>query len=178
MSSQHSHLYEFGEFRLDTVSRRLLHGNQIVTLTGKVLDLLVVLVESNGRILGKEELIKAVWPDTYVEEGNLTQNISVLRKTLADGASIRVYIETIPRQGYRFIVPVREVGATDEEIVTVDRTRSRLVVEEEIGSFAVASDSALWGGGELGRSCDLVFDRPAARDPAGQLARGAAICKP
>jgi TolB-like protein/DNA-binding winged helix-turn-helix (wHTH) protein len=100
-----------------------------------VLDLLVVLVESNGRILGKEELMKAVWPDTYVEEGNLTQNISVLRKALAAGASIRDYIETIPRQGYRFIAPVREAGSIDEEIVTVDRTQSRLVVNEETRSL-------------------------------------------
>ena len=131
MSLRHGHLYEFGEFRLDTVSRRLLQGKQIVALTAKVVDLLVVLVESNGRILGKEELMKAVWPDTYVEEGNLTQNISVLRKALAAGATTENYIETVPRQGYRFIAPVREAGSTDEEIVTVDRTQSRLVIEEQ-----------------------------------------------
>src|SRR5215831_15190696 len=82
MSVQGGHLYEFGEFRLDTVSRRLLQGHQIVTLTPKVLDLLIALVEGQGKILGREELMRRLWPDTYVEEGNLTQNISVLRKAL------------------------------------------------------------------------------------------------
>ena len=85
MSLQGGHLYEFGEFRLDTISRRLLQGSQIVTLTPKVLDLLIALVESQGQILGKEDLMRRLWPDTYVEEGNLTQNISVLRRTLAAG---------------------------------------------------------------------------------------------
>lgn len=134
MSQQRGHLYEFGEFRLDTVSRRLLREGQIVKLTPKVLDLLVVLVESRGRILGKEELLKTVWPDTYVEEANLTQNISVLRSALAAGTTIADYIDTIPRQGYRFIAPVREVGSTSEEIITVDRTKTRLVVEDETSS--------------------------------------------
>jgi TolB-like protein/DNA-binding winged helix-turn-helix (wHTH) protein len=135
MSLQRGHLYEFGEFRLDTVSRRLLHEDQIVKLTPKVFDLLVVLVESEGRILGKEELLKTVWPDTYVEEGNLTQNISVLRNALAAGGRIADYIDTVPRQGYRFISPVREIGSTSEETVTADRTKTRLVVEEETSSL-------------------------------------------
>jgi TolB-like protein/DNA-binding winged helix-turn-helix (wHTH) protein len=134
MSVQGRHLYEFGEFRLDTVSRRLLQGDQIVTLTPKVLDLLIALVEGQGKILRKEELMTRLWPDTYVEEGNLTQNISVLRKVLAAGspADVESYIETVPRHGYRFIPPVRDVGTATEEVVTVDRTHSRLVVEEEL----------------------------------------------
>jgi DNA-binding winged helix-turn-helix (wHTH) protein/TolB-like protein len=136
MSEQGGHLYEFSEFRLDTISRRLLQGSEIVTLTPKVLDLLIALVESQGKILGKEELMRRLWPDTYVEEGNLTQNISVLRRTLAAGSPVEVenYIETIPRHGYRFIPPVREVGTATEEILTVDRTHSRLVVEEAVSS--------------------------------------------
>jgi TolB-like protein/DNA-binding winged helix-turn-helix (wHTH) protein len=128
MSLEPGHLYEFGEFRLDTVSRRLIRDGQIVPLTAKGFDLLVVLLQSDGRILGKEELLKAVWPDTYVEEGNLTQNISILRKTLAAGAAMGEYIDTIPRQGYRFTAPVRKIPATSEEVITVDRTRSRLVI--------------------------------------------------
>jgi DNA-binding winged helix-turn-helix (wHTH) protein len=73
------------------------------------LDLLIALVESQGTTLGKEELMRRLWPDTYVEEGNLTQNISVLRKALAAGspAEVENYIETVPRHGYRFIPPVR-----------------------------------------------------------------------
>ncbi|MBI3679065.1 MAG: winged helix-turn-helix domain-containing protein [Acidobacteria bacterium] len=136
MSVQRGHLYEFGEFRLDTVSQRLLHGNQIVTLTPKVFDLLAVLVQSQGRILSKEELMKAVWPDTYVEEGNLTQNISVLRKTLGAGATIEDYIETIPRQGYRFIAPV---------IVEEETSRSRLRLGVIFGLMAlILAGAATW----------------------------------
>jgi TolB-like protein/DNA-binding winged helix-turn-helix (wHTH) protein/Flp pilus assembly protein TadD len=134
MSQQNGHLYEFGEFRLDTVSRRLLRDGQIVKLTPKVFDLLVVLVENQSRILGKEELLRTVWPDAYVEEGNLAQNISVLRNALAAGTTIADYIDTIPRQGYRFIAPVREIGSASEEIITADRTQTRLVVEEENSS--------------------------------------------
>src|SRR5437016_12726605 len=111
MSLQQGRLYAFGPFRLDTVSRRLLHGGQFVTLTPKVFDLLVVLVESQGRVLGKDELMKTVWPDTFVEEGNLTQNISVLRKALAAGATDAEYIETIPRQGYRFAAPFETIAS-------------------------------------------------------------------
>src|SRR5215472_3042658 len=137
MSVQGGHLYEFGEFRLDTVSRRLLQGHQIVTLTPKVLDLLIALVEGQGKILGREELMRRLWPDTYVEEGNLTQNISVLRKALAAGAPTEAenYIETVPRLGYRFIPQVSEVETATDEIVTLDRTHSRLVVEEGTGGL-------------------------------------------
>ena len=136
MAVQRGHLYEFGEFQLDTISRRLMLGSEIVTLTPKVLDLLIALVESQGKILGKGDLMGRLWPETYVEEGNLTQNISVLRKALAAGSPVEVesYIETVPRHGYRFIPPVREVGTAIEEILTVDRTHSRLVVEEEVTS--------------------------------------------
>ena len=154
MSLEPGHLYEFGEFRLDTVSRRLIRDGQIVPLTAKGFDLLVVLLQSDGRILGKEELLKAVWPDTYVEEGNLTQNISILRKTLAAGAAMGEYIDTIPRQGYRFTAPVREIPPTSEEVITVDRTRSRLVITiprlrrwplAAAVLLAVLLFSALWG---------------------------------
>ena len=119
MPLQHGRLYEFGQFRLDTVSRRLLDDGRIVTLTPKVFDLLVVLVASQGRILGKDELMKTVWPDTFVEEGNLTQNISVLRKALSAGGAD--YIETIPKQGYRFAAPVTELESVSKHGFPVRR---------------------------------------------------------
>lgn len=133
MSLQHGHLYEFGKFRLDPVSRRLLLNGQIVALTPKALDLLVVLVENQGRTVGKEELLKAVWPDTFVEEGNLTQNVSALRKTLAAGAVDEEYILTVPREGYRFIAPVREPDSVNVELASVDRTETQLILGEETG---------------------------------------------
>lgn len=110
MSLPRGHLYEFGKFRLDTVSRRLLREGQIVTLTPKAVDLLVALIENTGRTVSKEELLKAVWPGTYVEEGNLTQNISVLRKALGVDAADGECILTVPREGYRFIAAVSESG--------------------------------------------------------------------
>jgi TolB-like protein/DNA-binding winged helix-turn-helix (wHTH) protein/Tfp pilus assembly protein PilF len=158
MSVQGGRLYEFGEFHLDAVSRRLLQGNQIVTLTPKVFDLLIALVEGQGKILGKEELMRRLWPDTYVEEGNLTQNISVLRKALAAGSpgDVERYIETVPRHGYRIIPPVREVGAT-EEILTLERTHSLLVAEKE-----------LTGSPETGESPVRVDQRSPIRNPRAQ----------
>ncbi len=99
--------YSFGPFRLDSVRRVLLRGGEIVPLMPKGVDLLVVLVENAGSVVPKEELIKAVWQDAFIEEGNLTQNISVLRKTLGSDPAGVTYVETIPKRGYRFLAPVR-----------------------------------------------------------------------
>ena len=95
--------YEFGPFRLDAARRLLFRQDQTIPLTPKVLHTLLVLVENSGRVVSKDELMKVVWPDTFVEEGNLTQNISVLRKVLGENPGDHTYIETIPKQGYRFI---------------------------------------------------------------------------
>ena len=98
-----SHFYEFGPFRLDPARRLLFRQDQVIPLTPKVLHTLLVLVENSGRVVSKDELMKAVWPDTFVEEGNLTQNISMLRKVLGENPGEHIYIETVPKQGYRFI---------------------------------------------------------------------------
>ena len=90
---------EFGPFRLDLERRRLLRGGYVVPLTPKVLDLLVLLVSSPGQPLQKDELMKALWPDTTVEEGNLTQTVSLLRKALGTAPDGRDYIETLPKRG-------------------------------------------------------------------------------
>ncbi|HKX33307.1 MAG TPA: winged helix-turn-helix domain-containing protein, partial [Blastocatellia bacterium] len=86
----------------------LLHEGKPVSLTPKVFDLLLVLVKHQGRLLEKDELMRAVWPDTVVEEANLSANISILRKALGDGLNGQSLIETVPKRGYRFIAPVRE----------------------------------------------------------------------
>jgi len=98
----------FGPFRLDVISRVLLRDEIIVPVTPKALDTLVVLIASRGRVVEKEELMKAVWPDTFVEESSLTQNISLLRKTLGETPGGQSYIETIPKRGYRFVAQVTE----------------------------------------------------------------------
>ncbi|MGH9838290.1 MAG: TPR end-of-group domain-containing protein [Blastocatellia bacterium] len=103
------HRYDFGPFRLDVVMRRLHNGTEIVPLTHKAFDLLLALVQNAGQIIEKEVLIERVWPDTVVEESNLTQHIHLLRKALGQGRGEPIYIETIPGRGYRFTAGVREI---------------------------------------------------------------------
>jgi DNA-binding winged helix-turn-helix (wHTH) protein/TolB-like protein len=108
MSEQLRHFLEFDRFRINVAERQLLRGQDLVPLTPKVFDILLTLVQSSGHIVSKDDLMKQVWPDSFVEEGNLTQNISLLRKALGDGQSGHLFIETIARRGYRFIAPVHE----------------------------------------------------------------------
>ena len=90
--------YEFGPYCLDVGERVLLCDGKPVQLTPKAFDTLLVLVERSGCVVERAELLAAVWPDTYVEEQNLTFNISVLRKTLGERAGDVQYIETVPRR--------------------------------------------------------------------------------
>src|SRR5437763_24645 len=108
MSDLSSKIYTFGPFRIDFDQRRLSRAGDSVPLTPKAFDTLAVLVERQGRIVDKAELLKLVWPDAFVEENNLTQNISALRKAFGDQG----YIETIPRRGYRFMVEVEAASAS------------------------------------------------------------------
>src|SRR5262245_36572092 len=109
-SQQAKHFYEFGPFRLDDSERLLMRGAEVVQLMPKAFDLLLALLENPGRLQEKEELLRRVWPDTFVEEANLSYNISFIRKALADGEDGQRYIETVPKRGYRFVAEVREVG--------------------------------------------------------------------
>jgi DNA-binding winged helix-turn-helix (wHTH) protein/TolB-like protein len=109
MGDESKHFYEFGRFRIDTAQRLLLRDQEIVALTPKVFEMLLTLVESSGEVVSKDSLMKKVWPDTFVEEGNLTQNISLLRKALGEGQNGHPYIETVARRGYRFAAPVQAV---------------------------------------------------------------------
>jgi len=109
MNSPVKHFYEFGSFRLDLVEQRLLRDGKPVALKPKVFNLLLELVNNSGHILLKEQLMKQVWPDTFVEEHNLAVSVSTLRKTLGGDQNDCQYIETVPRRGYRFIPVVRVV---------------------------------------------------------------------
>src|SRR5258708_4035236 len=108
MSKISNCIYEFGPFRLDASERLLLRDGVAVPLTPKAFDTLLALVENSGHLVDKEELIKQVWPDTFVEEGSLTRNISVLRRLLGGDSADSRYIETLPKRGYRFVADVRE----------------------------------------------------------------------
>lgn len=103
MEQQDNRSYEFGRFRLKVAERVLLREGEIVPLTPKVFDILLMLVENCGQVVSKDDLMKRVWPSTFVEEGNLTQNISLLRKALGESPGGVQFIETVPRRGYRFV---------------------------------------------------------------------------
>lgn len=127
---QDKRFYIFGVFRIDVTERVLLNEKGSVPLTPKAFDLLLFLVENSGHILEKEELMKQVWPDSFVEENNLAQNISTLRKALGPGGA--KFIETVPKRGYRFGAEVRETGFESADLVVREHTRSRIVINEEI----------------------------------------------
>src|SRR5262249_39568910 len=99
--------YMFGPFRLDLAEHLLLRDGQPVPLTPKVFNLLTILVENNGHLIEKETLVKELWPDSFVEEGNLNRCVSVLRKALNGGSAGQAYIETVPKRGYRFVADVK-----------------------------------------------------------------------
>src|SRR5580693_3203157 len=105
--------YEFGAFVLDTIQHALLKQGTPVPLTPKTYDTLLILVQNNGRMLSKEELMQALWPDSFVEESNLTQQVSMIRKALGESASEPRYIVTVPGCGYRFTAQPN-VAADDE----------------------------------------------------------------
>ncbi|MEK7404048.1 MAG: winged helix-turn-helix domain-containing protein, partial [Acidobacteriota bacterium] len=96
-------VYEFGPFRLDPGARLLRKEGQVVPLSAKGFDILLVLVENAGKPVEKEALIRAVWPDTFVEESNLTHHMAVLRKALGEAPAGRAYIETLSKRGYQFV---------------------------------------------------------------------------
>lgn len=135
MNQSAKHFYEFGPFRLDTVERLLLRDGEEVSLTPKVFDLLLVLVENSGHIFEKDELMKAIWPGAVVEETNLTRNISTLRKALGESSDTRQYIETIPWRGYRFVASVKEVTNNNTATpITTPPSPPALSETEERGS--------------------------------------------
>jgi TolB-like protein/DNA-binding winged helix-turn-helix (wHTH) protein len=136
-------VYELGPYRLDRSARILWSGSSIVPLTPKAFELLLVLVEKPGQLVTKDELIKAVWPDTFVEESNLTSNISILRKILGTHPEGGEYIETLPKRGYRLVAAVRlaESAAEDELCAPqADEIRRRVSLR---WAFGVAAGAAM-----------------------------------
>jgi Tol biopolymer transport system component/DNA-binding winged helix-turn-helix (wHTH) protein len=109
---QNNQYYEFGPFRLAAAEHRLYRNGEVIMLPPKEFDLLLLLVQNPGQVMNRESLIKALWPNTVVEEANLNVHISALRKALAERSGEQHYIETLPRLGYRFIAPVTEVNGS------------------------------------------------------------------
>ena len=123
MHDQAGASFLFGPYELDPVEQRLLRQGLVVPLTPKAFDLLRVLVESSGRLVRKDDLIRQVWPDTFVDEANLSRVVSVLRATLADGDSTARYIETVPKRGYRFVAPVLRARQSSSSDMAAPRSR-------------------------------------------------------
>jgi DNA-binding winged helix-turn-helix (wHTH) protein/Flp pilus assembly protein TadD len=130
MATEPRIVYEFGPFRMDPDKQTLLRENVAVPVTPKAFETLLVLVRRSRDVVSKEELLEEVWPNSFVEESNLSQNIFLLRKALGDTAENRQYIVTLPGRGYRFAASVRTVTEQGEALVAQARTRTQIVIEE------------------------------------------------
>jgi DNA-binding winged helix-turn-helix (wHTH) protein/Tol biopolymer transport system component len=148
-------IYEFGPFLISAGERVLRRADRIVPLTPKCFDTLLALARHRGRVVEKEELIRAVWPDSFVEEGNLSQNIFTLRKVLGAPPEGEQYIATIPKRGYRLAVPV--VSAADSPAVRRPPWRtSYIILAAALGALALVAARWSWRSGDR-------------RDPAPQI---------
>jgi len=124
MSKRQKHLYEFGHFTLDALNRLLSRDGRPVPLQPKALDTLLLLVERWDEVLTKDELLQQLWPDSFVEEADLSQNIYVLRKALGQAEGGDELIRTVPKRGYRFVADVRELrDLEDADLIVEEQTR-------------------------------------------------------
>jgi Tol biopolymer transport system component/DNA-binding winged helix-turn-helix (wHTH) protein len=140
--------FHFGTFSLDDAERSLLRGGLPVVLTPKAFDLLVVLVRNAGHLISKEDLLREVWPDSFVEEVNLSVNISALRKALGDDQETNKLIETVPKRGYRFVEPVTVVWhepsqITEPPVSTIHHPVSAEVKHHKSGVILAVSGLAI-----------------------------------
>src|SRR6185436_8612791 len=137
MSSLSGHIHRFSDFTIDIEQKVLLRGGKAIPMAPKVFETLLALVENHGRVVLKEELMKRLWPDTFVEEANLTFNIQQLRKALGDNARSPIYIQTIARRGYRFIAAVESLSSNNSE---VQNAKPPIAIVPETGPVLVVDD--------------------------------------
>src|SRR5215213_3345742 len=121
-------IYTFGGFRLDTAEHTLRHGAEPIPLTHKAIELLILLVERRGQTLTKNELMDALWRDTYVDENNLAVTVMMLRKAFGETAFDKKFIETVPKRGYRFVAETEETTA---DLLIEKQTTTRITIEEK-----------------------------------------------
>ncbi len=143
MSQQPQPVYDFGPFRFLPDEKLLLRHGQPVSLPPKAIDTLAALLERHGHVVLKDDLMRRVWPDTFVEEGNLTQQISLLRKAFAEAGVESISIETVPRRGYRLMAAVTCASSSDL-LVMHERTRAEVVIEETSAGRVTRARSLTW----------------------------------
>jgi len=131
MAMENKRFYEFGPFRIDPEEHQLLRGEEPVPLTPKAFETLLILVRSSERVVLKDDMMKKLWPDSFVEEANLSQNIFILRKALGETAQDARYITTVPGRGYRFAQKVREVSDGEADLVVQSQSIQRVTIREE-----------------------------------------------
>lgn len=155
--AESAYVYEFGPFVLEVGERRLFRNGAPVALTGKAFDTLAFLVQNHGRLVRKQDLYNALWPDAIVEESNLNYNVSIVRKALGEKNTSQQYIETVPRQGYRFVAAVRRREAQSHVVPPSVAASSppepelKLVVERqaELDRLRAALDRARTGSRQI-----------------------------
>jgi pimeloyl-ACP methyl ester carboxylesterase/DNA-binding winged helix-turn-helix (wHTH) protein len=138
MSELEATTYNFGQFKLDPLERILFDGTKNVPLAPKVFDTLLLLVENQGKVLSKERMLKEIWEDSFVEENNLAQNISLIRKILGETKNSR-FIETVPKFGYRFVAPVSTDDRPQFETEVTETTRARVYIADRETTAAIGS---------------------------------------
>lgn len=175
MGVESKHIYEFGPFSLIPSERQLLRDEAAISLKPKVFDLLVVLVENSGRLVEKQELMKRIWPDSFVEEANLSVTVSALRRALGEGPEDNRYVETVPRHGYRFVAGVTECSeriipsATPADVERVDSSDSIALPRPSFSRrvWAVALVVLLVGGSIAGLTLNRLRSKVGSNATAG-----------
>jgi eukaryotic-like serine/threonine-protein kinase len=152
-------VFHFGDFRVDTLARTLRREEEIVTLSRRAFDVLLYLVQNPGKVVSRDELLKNVWPDAFVDENSLAQSISVLRRALEEKPGDHSYIVTLPGRGYQFVKPVLTVASESPDAATANPSPGRVIVHQQTTRTSVVTEE------NAGSGTAALPRAPAARFP-------------